>query len=183
VHRRAAHDSAHKESSAEEAVMEAGDLIAIALAVVALLNLGLAWQRDRRRIRINCSLRHLVDTTGCGSPLVCLDVVNAGHRPVVVSEPVLQTQDGCILPVAPLPGTDSFPKRLGDGETASVRLPLDGVAAALLQAGIGDEVKLVPVCTDGVGNTYRGAPWQLNLGDALARSARAGVVRLALERD
>ena len=160
--------------------MEARDLIAIALAVMAFLNLTLAWRRDRRRIRIERRLKGQDDEGGFCPALVCFDVVNLGIRPVVVSAPVLQTQDGRVLGVAPLSGSDAFPKRLGDGETATVRLPLLGILAALRQAGMSEEVTLVPVCTDGVGNTYQGDPWQLNIRNAPTRSACASVARPAL---
>ena len=62
-------------------------------------------------------------------------------------------------------GLGDFPKRLEDGEKASIRLTNQKIAKGLRGAGLtGKTVYVRPTCTDTTGNRYVGAKWKVDIG-------------------
>jgi hypothetical protein len=121
--------------------------------------------RERRRIVI----KHAPGFFGypssgeTGPTMACLEVVNKGHRPVVISAPAILTPKKRKLVFFKAHGFDKFPKKLEDGEAETLYVPYEEIGRALKQDGYSGIVRLRPVCSDTTGKVYRGKVIKLDV--------------------
>jgi hypothetical protein len=95
--------------------------------------------------------------------MACLEVVNKGHRPVVVSAPAILTPKKRKLVFFKAHGFDKFPRKLEDGESETLYVQYEEIGRALKQDGYSGVVRLLPVCSDATGNMYRGKMMKLDV--------------------
>ena len=95
--------------------------------------------------------------------MACLEVINKGHRPVVVSAPAILTPKKRKLVFFGADGFSNFPKKLEDGESETLRVPYEEVARVLKKEGFSGVVRLRPICTDSTGKKYFGKRIKLDV--------------------
>jgi hypothetical protein len=148
--------------------MEVRDFLTLGVAaygaVLSTYNLVQGLRRERRQVRITQTFAYYTYAdAGLGPPMVALEIVNHGQRPVVVNAPRMRMPDGRHLALLGAEGLDEFPKNLKDGESKSVRIYCQMVAESLKEGGYRGTVRLRPICTDSTGKTFYGKTWRFDL--------------------
>jgi hypothetical protein len=149
--------------------MSVKDIITLTIAAYgALLStfvLVQSWRRNRRRVRIKARPTFLqYGDASFSSQMTEIEVVNHGSRPVVVNSPCFRLPSGKFLNFGDADGLRDFPKRLEDGEKASIRLTNQKIAKSLSAAGLtGKAIYVRPTCTDVTGNRYVGPKWKADM--------------------
>jgi hypothetical protein len=132
-------------------------------AVLSTFNLIQAIRKERRKVVI----RQM--TAMYGPPLshiplmASFEVVNLGHRPVVVSAPTVQVPNGRFMVFVNADGFQNFPKKLEDGESIEMRVQYQVIADGLKRDGFTGIVPLRTSCTDTTGKRFWGERWKLNV--------------------
>jgi hypothetical protein len=122
----------------------------LATAAIALLGRGLSAysirrlvKRETRSVELSCRYGFPVGPISSVAPdeLICVEVVNEGHRPVEVTGVGFQLKDGRQPLVMPLPleGPVHFPRTLSDGGVragARQGLGSTGVKPHMLMRGL-----------------------------------------------
>jgi hypothetical protein len=145
--------------------------------VIALYGAGLStWnafkasQRDQRllSVRLNTVYEAFVGR-GFGPPMLQIEVVNIGHRDLVADAPQLQVgaDKRHVMVLVEASGLSDFPKRLQEGERASVRIGYRDFALSLQDARHRGKVKLYGLCKDSSGETHRSKPLDVDLQEWL----------------
>jgi hypothetical protein len=120
--------------------------------------------RERRRIVIKHAPGFFgYPDGGTGPTMACLEVVNEGHRPVVVGAPAILTPKKRKLVFFKAHGFNKFPRKLEDGEAETLYVPYEEIGLALKQDGYSGIVRLRPVCSDTTGKVYRGKVLKLDV--------------------
>ncbi len=95
--------------------------IALYGAVLASTVFIQSLRKERRRIVVGISPTFYAYADGSlSTQMASIDVVNHGHRPVVVKAPAIRIPNGQFLSFTGAKGYGDFPKRLEDGEKASI---------------------------------------------------------------
>jgi hypothetical protein len=144
------------------------DVITFAIAVygaaLSTFNLVQSITKERRQVIINQTAAfYALPAGGVGPAMVNIDVINRGHRPVVVSAPTMQMPNGRLLVFINADGFRDFPKRLEDGETGSIRMPYHLIASSLRDAGYSGKVDLRAICIDTTGKRYWGKKYKFDI--------------------
>ena len=92
-----------------------------------------------------------------------LEVINRGKRPVVVNAPQLQLPNKKCLAFVSASCLGEFPKRLDDGEIATLREGCDEIAGSLRRSGYSGTITLRPMVTDTTGKPFKGKKFKLDL--------------------
>lgn len=147
---------------------ELKDIIAVGLgAYGALLSTFNFWQakaKDRRQILIKQSTSFYTYVGGAMGPaMATFEIINQGHRPVVVDAPTIKLPSGEHLVFIGADGMKDFPKRLEDGNSASIRIPYTEIADSLKRNGYSKTVVLIPTCKDSIGNKFEGDKWSFDV--------------------
>jgi hypothetical protein len=80
-------------------------------------------RKDRRKIVVGVSPAFFVYANGeISTQMASIDVINQGRRPVYVKAPALRIPNGQFLSFVSTDDFKKFPKRLDDGESASLRV-------------------------------------------------------------
>jgi hypothetical protein len=147
------------------------DIVLFALAIygagLSTFNLIQSLRRERRQILVRVSTVMPEIGGRLGQCFAKVEAVNTGHRPVTVTNLTLELSSGTRLlslqfdrlPVFP---DTRLPAVINDGQAAHVLIPYAEIGAALLQAGVREKTRLVPLCEDSVGHIHRGEPWELD---------------------
>jgi hypothetical protein len=145
----------------------AKDVITFVIAVYGAVLSSIVFYRsivkERRRVVITQSAAFYAYPQGLGPPMAAIEVTNHGYRPVVVSAPQLQLDNGQHMVLMNADGIHEFPKRLEDGETAQIRMRYDVIAESLRGAGYSGKVILRPTCSDSTGKLFRGKKWKFDI--------------------
>jgi hypothetical protein len=101
--------------------------------------------------------------------MVSIDVINVGHRALVVSAPqfMVGSDKKHVVAMLDTDGLANFPARLADGESAAIRVEYREIAGALMNSGRRGHVDLLAVCNDSTGRRYRSKPWKIDLAEWL----------------
>jgi hypothetical protein len=143
-------------------------LLALYGAALSTFNWRQAVRKERREIKVSMSTviptYHNGDTGNC---FARIEATNVGHRPLTVTTIALELPTGArMFPTAThvLPGMPNsiFPVHLSDGQSAYLSLSYGEIAAALLQHGMSERIKLIPLCLDSSGGIYKGTPWDVD---------------------
>jgi hypothetical protein len=149
------------------AAIETKDIITFCIAVYgAALSSFVFYRslvRERRWIVIKQTAAFYTYPQGLGPPMASIEVINRGHRPVVVNGPQFQLPNGQNMLLINADGMQAFPKRLEDGEKAEVRMGYDAIADSLRKAGYSGQVVLRPTCTDTTGEKFKGKKWKFDI--------------------
>lgn len=152
-----------------------GTTFALALygAGLATYSAMQARKRDRRSIKVRLTTMMYTYGPNLGPPMVSIEVVNDGHRAMVVDVPQLMvaSDPGRVIAFTDADGIKHFPAKLGEGETSAIRVEYREVATALLRGGHTAKVKLLAVCKDSTGQVYRSAPWDVDVQEWLRMAA------------
>lgn len=105
--------------------------------------------------------------SGVGPAMVSIEVVNLGHRPVVVGAPTLRLPDKKTIALLGADGIRDFPKELGDGASAIIRSPYRDIAQALASGGYPSPVTITPICQLSTGQTFAGPSWTVDIAEWL----------------
>lgn len=156
---------------------ETKDIITLAIAAYgALLSSFNFWQgirKDGRRIQLRQSISFYTYSGGnIGPAMATLDIVNHGHRPVIIDAPTMRLPNGMQLIFAEPDHFAEFPKRLDDGELVSVRIPFADIAQALKSQGFSGTVTLWPTCKDSTGMTFRARKWRFDVDTGWTKQSR-----------
>jgi hypothetical protein len=95
--------------------------------------------------------------------MASIEVINRGRRPAVVNVPQLRLPSHKSMILMNADGSHDFPKRLDDGDAATVRIRYDEIAETLRKFGYTGEIVLRPICTDSTGKTFKGKRWKFNI--------------------
>jgi hypothetical protein len=147
------------------------DAITLAIAGygagLSTYNLVQAVRRDRRQLKVSMSTALYTYGPDLGPAMLSIEVVNTGHRPVVVNPPTLRLPDNKTLALMGADGISDFPKELGDGAAGAIRSRYRDVAAALASSGYPPIVEVTPICSISTGQTFSGRPWKVNISEWL----------------
>lgn len=151
--------------------MESRDHITLFIVAYGaiLSSLVFLWTiiKDRRQITVGTSAAFFTYANGeISTQMVSIDVVNRGHRPVHVNAPTLRIPNGKFLSFIGVDDFKKFPKRLDDGESASLCVTYDEIARTLKKQGYVGIVRMKPSCKDAAGNKYWGKKWKFNVDKA-----------------
>jgi hypothetical protein len=143
-------------------------LLALYGAALSTFNLLQSIHKDRRQIMIG--LRTIIPAFADGQTGKCfaiLNATNAGHRPVTVTTLALELPTGQNLfpsPINAFPGHPNtlLPATLSDGQSAHASVSYSDMATALLQHGMHEKIKIIPICYDSTDQIYKGEPWEVN---------------------
>lgn len=130
-------------------------------AIVSTVTVLRAVLRDRRRIRVRYNFPFFISAGG-SQQFISVEVVNAGHRPVSITQLGFSIPDGHTLQSVPpydlvqSQMNTNLPAELADGGRAQMVLDLEGVYNSLRRQGYGGEIRLTPQATDSLGSVYSG---------------------------
>jgi hypothetical protein len=124
------------------AIAITGLVVAIYGAVLSTYNLRQARRKDRRQLTISLSTAMYTYPGGLGPRMVSITVTNAGQRPVISSLPATILPNGHQVILIAADGAGNFPKRLKDGESASMRISYRELADALSARGYRNRVNI-----------------------------------------
>jgi hypothetical protein len=105
----------------------------IALAVAVL-----TYVRDRARLVVSCSNGVVFDATRSSGPLVIIEAVNAGRRPIRLESAGFIAEKSPRERLVTFGDLHTFPKTLNESEKVSVQVKLDSVYAESIGAGKGN---------------------------------------------
>jgi hypothetical protein len=148
---------------------EAKDLLTLSIAtygaILSTIVFVYSITRERRRIVIKHAPGFFgyPGSGGTGPTMACLEVVNKGHRPVVISAPAILTPKKRKLVFFKAHGFDKFPRKLEDGESETLYVPYDEIGRALKQDGYSGIVRLRPMCNDTTGKMHFGKTIKLDV--------------------
>jgi hypothetical protein len=129
--------------------MEPKDIFTLLIALYgAGLSTYLLW-RSKRHLRVYITPDFRVYADGAiSTQMVSIKVVNTGFRPVGITVPTIRLPNGKFVSFTDVDGLKSFPKRLEDGETASLSMTMRKLANSLKEAGQSGKVTIRPCCYD-----------------------------------
>jgi hypothetical protein len=140
-----------------------GLVIAFYGSILSTFNFLHARKKERRAVKIALSTAMYTYLDGrVGDPMVCITVTNSGQRPIVVGLPTILIPTGRQMVLMRADGADAFPKKLEDGDSASIRIGYGDVAESLIRQGIRGAVTIRPECTIQTGERFHGKPWEFD---------------------
>ena len=132
-----------------------------------LIDLGAFIQgliREYRHVEVKISPAFFAYANGeISTQMASIDVINTGSRPVSVRAPTLRSPNGKFLTFVGVDDFKKFPKRLNDGESASLCVTYAEIARTLKKDGFSGKVKLFPSCLDATDKRYWGKKWKLDV--------------------
>lgn len=148
--------------------MEVKDSLSLALGAAGFLLAAASWirtiTREYRRVEVKISPAFFAYANGeISTQMASIDVINTGSRPVYVKAPALRASNGKVFSFVGVDDFKKFPRRLNDGESASLCVTYAEIANTLKKQGFSGRVRLVPSCLDATGKTYRGKKWYLDV--------------------
>ena len=139
-------------------------IVAIAGFVLSLaIWIRTIW-RERRHLEVRVTNAFFVYGNGeISTQMASVDVINKGSRPVVVKAPTLRAPNKKHLTFIRVDDFKKFPKKLEDGDSASLCVAYAEIAKTLKAQGYKGKVRLKPSCLDTGGKRYWGKKWQLDI--------------------
>jgi hypothetical protein len=132
-------------------------------AALSTFNLIQAIRKERRKVVIK-QMGAMYGPPLDHIPLMAsFEVINLGHRPVVVRAPTVQVPNGQFMAFVNADGFEQFPKKLEDGESVEMRVRYQVIADALKKDGFSGIVPLRTCCTDTTGKRFWGERWKLDV--------------------
>ena len=120
--------------------------------------------REYRHVEVKISPAFFAYANGeISTQMASIDVINTGRRPVSVRAPTLRAPNGKFLAFVGVDDFKKFPKRLSDGESASLCVTHAEIARTLKKDGFSGTVKLFPTCLDATDKRYWGKKWKLDI--------------------
>ena len=120
--------------------------------------------RERRHLAVKVSPAFFTYGNGeISTQMASIDVMNRGSRPVYVKAPTLRAPDKKFLSFVGVDDFKKFPKRLDDGELASLCVTYAEIARTLKKQGYSGTVKLWPSCLDATEKRHWGKQWKLDI--------------------
>jgi hypothetical protein len=122
-------------------------------------------RREYRRLELKVSPTVFAYANGeISTQMASIDVINIGSRPVTVKAPTLRAPNGKFFAFVGVDDFKRFPKRLNDGESASLCVTYAEIARTLKKDDYSGVVKLIPCCLDATDARYWGKKWKLDVG-------------------
>jgi hypothetical protein len=148
--------------------LEVKDFVSFALGGGGLFLSLAIWirtiLRERRSIDVKVSPTLFVLANGeVSTQIASIDVINRGSRPVSVKAPTLYAPNKQHLSFVGMADFKKFPRRLEDGESASLSVTFAELADALKKLGQKGTVKLYPACLDATGTRHWGKKWYIDV--------------------
>lgn len=143
-------------------------LLAVYGAALSTFNWRQSIRKEQRIITVNLSTAMPTYPDGSVGPCFAkLEAINTGHRTVnIVTLAIELPTGGRLYPTmrSSLPGIldTPLPATLSDGQSAHLFMAYRDIAAALIQSGRTEKIKLTPVCEDSAGGVHKGAPWDVD---------------------
>lgn len=151
--------------------METKDLVLFVLAtygaVLSTVTVGLTFLRNRRKLRVTCTVAYYMDVTRF-DPYVQIVAVNLGRRPVTVTSIGWTVPNGKYMLASPSVDdvqartNTPLPATLSDGESAKMMVSLAKLKAGLREANLKGDVALLPQVGDSAGSTHEGKAFILD---------------------
>ena len=148
--------------------LELKDYLTLAIGGSGLLLSIAIWirtiRRERRHLTIKVSPAFFTYGDGeISTQMASIDVINRGSRPVYVNAPTLRAPDGKFLTFVAAHDFKKFPRRLDDGESASLCVAYAEIAKTLKKQGYSGPIKLWPSCLDATEKRHWGKKWRLDI--------------------
>jgi hypothetical protein len=136
-----------------------GAILATYGAILSTYNL---W-RSNPRLTIAIEPTFLAYADGSiSTQMVSIKVANVGSRSVGVTVPTIRLPTGKFLSFTDVEGLSNFPKRLEEGQSASLRMSMKKLADSLKAFGLTGKVKIKPCCYDTAGKQYLGQKFTID---------------------
>jgi hypothetical protein len=120
--------------------------------------------RERRHLVVKVSPAFFTYANGeISTQMASIDVMNRGSCPVYVKAPTLRAPNGKFLSFVGVDDFKKFPKRLDDGESASLCVTYAEIARTLKKQDYSGTIKLWPSCLDATEKRYWGKKWRLDI--------------------
>jgi len=97
----------------------------------------LAYRRDRAHLVVTCSNSVIFNSTWSSGPLVAIDAVNTGRRPIRVESAGFIAEGSPREELATFGDLQTFPKTLTEGEKVSVQVKLESLYEQSIGVGKG----------------------------------------------
>jgi hypothetical protein len=104
---------------------------------VALVVTVLTYRRDRARLVVKCDNGVVFNATWTSGPMLIIDAVNAGRRPIRVESAGFIAEKAPEEHLTTFGDFQTFPKTLSEGEKVSVQVKLESVYEQSIGAGKG----------------------------------------------
>jgi len=122
--------------------------------------------RELRSLEIRVSPAFFTYANGeISTQMASINVVNRGSRPVYVNAPTLRAPNKKYLTFVGVDDFRKFPRKLDDGESASLCVTYAEIANTLKRQGYKGVVKLFPSCSDATGKRHWGKTWKLDVNE------------------
>lgn len=148
--------------------LEPKDYLSLGVGGIGLLLSLAIWirtiRRERRHLEVKVSQAFFTYANGeISTQMASIDVINRGSRPAYVKAPTLRTPDKKYLTFVGVPDFKKFPRRLDDGESASLCVTYAEIANTLKKQGKKGAVTVWPSCLDATNKRYWGKKWKLDI--------------------
>jgi hypothetical protein len=148
--------------------LEPKDYFAITLGGAGLILSIAIWVRtiirETRRLSVSVSPAfHAFANGEVSTQIASLNVLNRGSRPAHVKAPTVLAPDGNHLSFVGVDDFKRFPKKLEDGESASLCVAYSEIARTLKKQGCKGTVTLYPACLDATGKRHWGRRWKFDV--------------------
>jgi hypothetical protein len=120
------------------------------------------WRRNARRLKVTVRIQRRngpaerMYGSANAKRDVFVDVVNDGHRPVVIDKPRLVADGNVECYMHFIANNVTFPCEIGDGKKVTIYALEDEFSKILRDRGVHGKCRLRSYCDDSSGNTYRG---------------------------
>jgi|HubBroStandDraft_6_1064221.scaffolds.fasta_scaffold218372_2 hypothetical protein len=144
--------------------LEAKDYIGVAGLVLSIAIWVRTIWREWRHLELKISAAFFAYADGeISTQMASIDVVNRGSRPVYVKAPTLRAPNGKFLTFVGVDDFKRFPRKLHEGESASLCVTYSEIARTLKKQGYKGTVKLYPSCLDATDKRHWGKRWKLDV--------------------
>ena len=151
--------------------VETKDLVLFGLATygaaLSTVTVALALLRNRRRLKVNCTVSYYLEP-GRFDPYLQIEAVNTGTRPATVTSISCKLPNGKFMMASPnyddvqLRANTQLPATLADGESAKMMISLERVKEGLQEWNLRGDIALLPQAGDSSGTTHEGKVFRLN---------------------
>lgn len=108
-----------------------------ATGTLALAISALAYRRDRARLVVSCTNGVIFNDTWTSGPMVIMEAVNAGRRPIEVESAGFLPEKAPREQLLTFGDLHTFPKILKEGEKVSVQVKVESLFEQSIRAGKG----------------------------------------------
>jgi hypothetical protein len=138
-------------------------LVAVYGAALSTYTAFVNRQEKQRRVNIRLYYGTLIHGPSVDSNVVVIEISNPRYRSVIVNAPRLKLPDGRTVGFLDPISNVTFPYELREGTSCLVWITAAELSFQLAANGFSGSVKLIGLCRDATGKTYKGKPFKFDM--------------------